>query len=314
MTPDDLGNHLSRKAKKAQKMTPAIRRLIVSEAVRQQATSRTDLAAQLQAGIQARYGELAVPTLETLVKMISDARNHASPLDRPWHMGLLPDHPAITADAVRFILAVQDWYDHHTPRNQLLHNGSEWLSVRQALWIARLYRLVKGESETDVLELQRLSRVYAEYELMHELSSAKGEFDTTEIDAAVREGRLPNWLETQRDGDDDEDRSILNAPPTVRRHEDPRNRPEPPSTPPSLTPPRQETQRLPLRQAADSSQLGLDLEAPQAAEKKDNWVRSPQQAQWLLEALQRVKQKDEAPDRQLIPDWLRRSEQKPRIE
>ncbi|MFC2047189.1 hypothetical protein ACFLTK_02800, partial [Chloroflexota bacterium] len=60
--------------------------------------------------------------------------------DSPWHLGLM-DKYSVTSDAVPFILLVQDWLDKYpdlfgSPPPQ------QPLTIRQALWVSRLYRMV----------------------------------------------------------------------------------------------------------------------------------------------------------------------------
>jgi hypothetical protein len=181
--------------------------------------------------------------------------------------------------------------------------------VRQALWVNRLCGLVDGETEAGILELQRLSRAYAEYELMHELSNAKAELDTTELDTVVREGKLTDWLESQHNGAFDGVSIVLNAGANSHRGREDSHYKQEDATPrvPGSTKAKPEIDGILPPAGAHSEQLGMQFEEmPGVMDKKENQVLTPEKLRWLLEALQKVRQQDDAPERQLIPEWLRK--------
>jgi hypothetical protein len=82
----------NKKRQRLPRIKPTIRQLIVSEAIRYPDKPRLALATDLRDSIE-RMGEMS-PSEETLIKMISDARNQESSLlDNPWHLGTVKDYP-----------------------------------------------------------------------------------------------------------------------------------------------------------------------------------------------------------------------------
>ncbi len=76
-------------------------------------------------------GEI-VPAEETLEKLISWARNHPdSPLDEPWSLGCLAE-VEIPPEALLAIMQIM--------RKRLPHAELD-LTIREAMWIARLHKL-----------------------------------------------------------------------------------------------------------------------------------------------------------------------------
>ncbi len=95
-----------------------------------------------------------------------------SPLDKPWHLGLLTkikEHPEyyISPGAIQSVL------DALTSQKMLTrHKG---VTIRQALWVSRLYTKVKQKDE-----LWRIAWHYAFKERISEIADI--DFDTTEYD------------------------------------------------------------------------------------------------------------------------------------
>lgn len=154
------------------------------------------------------------PTLETLKRMISEARNEkGKPEDEPWHMGLLrePKYTWITPDAARHIQLVQSFCDACSDP-QGVEDFKKPITIRQATWLARLYQVIlqgfavylriankmpKMYDPRDVnsildrhtrllalRELWRWSKAYATREIICGDSS----FDTLKYDKAVLAG------------------------------------------------------------------------------------------------------------------------------
>ena len=132
------------------------------------------------------------PTLETLKKRISSARNrNPSSLDEPWHLGLMgkPEYD-ITPEAVPYILMVQAWAEKHP---DMFNQPHEPITIRQALWVSRLHGqaayLIRLKPKWDFLYfLFQWSEAYACRERICELSDTP--FDTSGLDKGIIDGGL----------------------------------------------------------------------------------------------------------------------------
>ncbi len=156
---------------RAKVMLADIRRLITVRATSSN-TKREELAQEVLAEIEERYPQEIPPTEETIIKMISKARNHEpSPLDKPWHLGEVNnlrklEIPDISAEAVKRIREIQ----------KLLSNtGRRPITIRQAKWIS-LFHLLTPDNRT----LYVISGFYSDYELACSVSDTP--FDTSKMD------------------------------------------------------------------------------------------------------------------------------------
>lgn len=151
------------KRQRGPKIKPSLKKLISGQAIRYPEKPREALAAELKDTIE-RMGEVT-PADETLLRMISDARNKiTSPLDNNWQIILKDDIP-IPAEAIPYILKVK-------AKGVMLANH---FTIRHALWVSRLYTTIK-----DVDTLARLAWYYALDEKLCELAGT--DFDTTGYD------------------------------------------------------------------------------------------------------------------------------------
>ena len=156
------------------KISNKVKRIIYEEALRDRSYPRTAVAAKL-ADIIEKMGE-PVPKLETLEKMISHARNHApSPLDAPWSLGSLVEYPIAAEDLPRVlqVFVQQEVVNKHRPP-EIQHP----LTIRQALWAARLSPLIE-----DVTMIFIHAQIYASRDRACEVSGSP--FDTTDLDAGI---------------------------------------------------------------------------------------------------------------------------------
>lgn len=122
-------------------------------------------------------------------------------LDRPWRLGLMAErdgnghikHPeySIPSEATPYILLVQDWLEKHP---DWLNNPppQEPLTIRQALWVARLYGLIDESRLKKSKLLPSIARflfiwaeAYAMREAICELAGTS--FDTTTLDKGLYE-------------------------------------------------------------------------------------------------------------------------------
>jgi hypothetical protein len=119
-------------------------------------------------------------------------------MENPWYIGTKMENP-LSAEAVRYILRVQDWYEkakNADLENEIIKNpfnsmdlrglASVWrpVTVRQAKWISVLYDI----SRDDIEYLWFISLYYAYFELMSELSNSPC-FDTSAIDRNLLKGK-----------------------------------------------------------------------------------------------------------------------------
>ena len=127
---------------------------------------RTELAEKLQTLIK---WDGQVPEVEVLERKISWYRNHIeqSEEDENWSVETLNKFP-IGADALPSVLEV--W-------NFALLNKRQPLTMRQAKWVARLYKTLEGE---DIKVVYLFAKAYAHREwLRHALAGKEDKFIST---------------------------------------------------------------------------------------------------------------------------------------
>lgn len=138
-------------------------------------------------------------------------------LDVLWHIGLLSQddlrtkYPELTAEAIEVITDAQKWAEKERIEfvvEKGLYPTRHGITLRQALWIARLHKVVRKYMGNYIREIWRVAYVYSAYELKCKLSST--EFDTWEFDRALRKASkmhgneqfvLLIWNELGRDDD-----------------------------------------------------------------------------------------------------------------
>lgn len=171
--------------KRAKRMLPQIKELVISAAIENPLKRRDALADELILQIERNFPNEIPPKFETLIKLISESRNHEpNPLDRKWHSGFTQKE--ILPEAIPYIFAVQDFME---------KTNKGPLSCRQALWVSHFKDFYKQSlSEQDTFDLYRITHIYSRRELVSELSG-QPVFDTTELDTALRQGRLMDLIE-----------------------------------------------------------------------------------------------------------------------
>ncbi len=93
--------------KRAKATLPAIKELITKRAIGEPQKNREDLADEIIEEIKEEYPKEVPPAWETVIKLISAARNHERyPIDNPWYIHTLKDYP-ISAEAIGHIIEVQ---------------------------------------------------------------------------------------------------------------------------------------------------------------------------------------------------------------
>ncbi len=201
------------------KIRPVVKKTIYSHALKNKNTPRQALAVELRHLIE-EMGEL-VPSEETIIKLISQARNNPdSPIDAGWSLGALSEYP-IPTDALPMVMSIWE-------RRITQDDTDEYLTIREALWVARLYKLIelykprhvppdvrdalqsrgwKAENSWPVSELAReitvenlvddYASTYAGYE---QLSEMEGEpFYSSELDLHIYSDVYEYWGERRGD-------------------------------------------------------------------------------------------------------------------
>jgi hypothetical protein len=150
-------------------------------------TRRELLAAQLEREIEEQNEKS--PTIETLKKYISEARNKGSDLlEKPWNTYTLNQEP-ISTEVVPYLIVIQK------ERKRFL---SKPLTVREARWFNRLFGFkntlavespeIKNDSDLTALFLANViatwSNFYSSREQIDEISGIK-EPDYTDLDSAL---------------------------------------------------------------------------------------------------------------------------------
>ena len=110
------------------------RRYIMEQALRESYKPRMLLADQILKQMQeSRDVRNNLPETESIAKLISRARNHPkSPLDEPWSLGCLAEYD-IPPDALPIVMLIYE--------NRLAEEEQHF-TIREALWIARLYKVI----------------------------------------------------------------------------------------------------------------------------------------------------------------------------
>lgn len=168
-----------KKARGRPPVSPVVWSLICDEVQSHPGELRKVLAYELENKIKLK-GEVP-PTQQTLIKLISKARNsESSPEDYPWHIDAFDKCP-VPADALPVILEIQK----HIDRN---------LSIRVVKWLARIYVVLKGKQ---FLEGNKLfyclycylwASMYANRERVSEISKSFGtpiSFDSSDLDVGL---------------------------------------------------------------------------------------------------------------------------------
>jgi len=200
---------------RAKAMLPAIKELITIRSLENRDKDRTLLSYELIEEIQDKFTREIPPTHATLIKKISEARSRheTSPLDKPWSLAVLNRlHELeifdVNADAIEYIQKVQYYVDNdfredwsrrlkenmkkgHPEIEQSLITDEliakaqgEYpvLTIRQAKWVARLYRL----QSDNIHRLYFTAVLYSNYEIVSEISCTP--FNTAILDQAIH-----NW-------------------------------------------------------------------------------------------------------------------------
>lgn len=135
----------------------------INQKARESKLNRRALAVELQ-HLLINMGEVTEerpPSLETLEKMISSARNNNDPEDKPWSVPALADYN-IPPEALPIVMKA--W------AKALVDDDP--LTIRQVKWIARLCYIYKGETDRSLEYLIVKASEYASREKAIKLTGA----------------------------------------------------------------------------------------------------------------------------------------------
>jgi hypothetical protein len=177
-------------------ISKAMRATIFRAAWENPKKDRRILAAELFEKLEGRS-----PSVETIEKMISAARNQPDPLDGPWSIGSVKDHP-VPPDALPILMEVyyRRLHEEGALIKHTVDSGGNYLdvvydkvlSIRVALWIGRLYIIVQN-----LTIMEEMAEAYALEERVEEILDRAP--CSTEIDLLLLEstkklnsGQLPS--------------------------------------------------------------------------------------------------------------------------
>ncbi len=185
--------------KRGPKISLDAMRTIRESALIQPYEPRTKLAESLQSQFEAR--KWPVPQVETLEKIISEVRNKHDEPDKPFSLVALVRYP-IPPEALPYVLKVwarslTTWTLPPAPGNgEYLVFAREHprfaarvrtLTIRQALWVARLYRVIVLPSrqleDLEVIDLDRLWCFAEEMANLERLMESEGKYPSTRREA-----------------------------------------------------------------------------------------------------------------------------------
>ncbi|MFC2122459.1 hypothetical protein ACFLRP_02095 [Bacteroidota bacterium] len=150
---------------RAKKMLPAIKFLINELAIEQREKSREILADELIDSIKRLFPKEKPPRWETVIKMISYARNHeVAPVDKPWSVASCE----LPYQAIGRVVAIQ----------RMLLGYGRYLTIRRAKWTAKLTPFIPN---ADDLTLLQIASFYSRREQIAEIAGDDYP-DTTDLD------------------------------------------------------------------------------------------------------------------------------------
>lgn len=186
-----------RKTIRSKAMLPAIKQLIAFRSIHPMDKDRRELAKELIEEIKETYPKEIPPAENTLIRMISENRNKGTdPLDAPWSIASYDHTDLEGTEYQHYQLAAEDYQAIMRVRSMQLRRDdiSKSMSIRQALFIARLRAMVAGIdfSKTQEEEKDPAFWLYVysfQYAIREKVGMLSGEgFNSRELDDALAEG------------------------------------------------------------------------------------------------------------------------------
>lgn len=115
---------MNKSRKRPKKILPIIKLFIASKAIEELGETREKLAGDLIEEITRLWPKETPPAWETVIKLISKARNSSREVDKPWHLSTLDDYP-ISSKTIAQIF-------------ELKTQGLRTMTIRDAQWLDRL--------------------------------------------------------------------------------------------------------------------------------------------------------------------------------
>jgi len=148
-------------------------------------------APQILRQLKLAYGEEKSPGLSAVQKEVPLIRERLktiqeSGIEELWNLGTLKDHP-LSAETVTAILKVQKWAE----KRKIERAGRyerHGMTIRQAIWIGRLYDAVREFIGKDAEHLWCVSYVYTMLQIISDISDTP--LNTWEWDQALRKGDM----------------------------------------------------------------------------------------------------------------------------
>lgn len=149
---------------KGPKIADEVHQVIATKVLENPTMKREEIVHEIKKVLDARGGH--VPERNTLLKQISFYRHHSPvSLDVPWSVGSLAQHP-IPPEALPVVLqayVLEDTWGTPTATSYGVRRGT--LTVREALWVARIYQLFldeeDGNQEENWRDMLQWARTYA---------------------------------------------------------------------------------------------------------------------------------------------------------
>jgi hypothetical protein len=190
---------------KPRALTPTVKRLIVYRATTQRQVPREYLANELIKEInQAREKP---PSLETIKRYISKARNVRNPIDEPWTLASCSQYPAFfPPESIPIIIYYKDCLsqlesDTEYKYKEFFGVSMSDISIRCAIWIIRLQPIIEHLSPKLMIEDEPLPSTYpfviaSTYAMAEMASEILGEahFDSYDLDNALFSGDIRAFM------------------------------------------------------------------------------------------------------------------------
>ncbi len=155
---------------------------------------KTRPATDVLAEVHIRLGRRDWPRISVIQRELKKIRDRETAshqsglvnLDSPWHLGLLPKFPQVSAEAVTRIFKVEELLNKGVVDSASAHPVVA-LHLRTALWIARIYDVVEEYwHTTEPAKLLNVAFTYSQHEYICEMLNVP--FETIDLDAAIRQG------------------------------------------------------------------------------------------------------------------------------
>ena len=188
---------------KPRALTPTVRRLIVHRAITQRQIPRDYLAHELIREIT-EAGDVP-PTLDTMKRYISKARNAHNPLDQPWTLACCSQYPALfPPDTIPAIIHQKDCISDvqsDISYKEIFGLNISDLSIRCAIWIARLHPVIQHLTPRLMIDDEPLPSTYlfvvaSTYAMAEMASEILGQerFDSHDLDSALFAGDTRSFM------------------------------------------------------------------------------------------------------------------------